>query len=78
VNDEPTCQLSPAQVSVLKFAAHRQLARWAKQREMSPRRYAQRAALVGAVRTLEQQAFARGCELRATSEGHPRDATEAR
>jgi hypothetical protein len=64
VTDEPAQLLSADQVSALKFAAHRQLARWAKQREIPPRHHAQRAALVRALRTLEDQAFARGCELR--------------
>jgi hypothetical protein len=67
VSDERTHRLSADQLSVLKFAAHRQLARWAKQSEMSPRRHAQRAALVRAVRVLEDEAFACGCELRATA-----------
>jgi hypothetical protein len=53
-------------VSALKFAAHRQLARWAKSRPLRPRQREQRAALVRAVRTLEDTALARGCELHPT------------
>jgi len=34
MSGEPAQRLSPDQVRVLKFAAHRQLARWAKQREL--------------------------------------------
>lgn len=51
-------------MSVLKFAAHRQLTRWANKRELSPRQHAQRVALLRAVRVLEDSAFAHGCELR--------------
>jgi hypothetical protein len=56
-------------VQALKFAAHRQLARWAKSSQLRSRQREQRAALVRAVRVLEDQAFANGCELRATSSG---------
>jgi len=67
VSDEPTHHLSPDQILALKFAAHRQLARWAKMRELQPRQHARRTALVRAVRTLEGQAFANGCELLPTN-----------
>jgi hypothetical protein len=66
VSDAPTHRLSHEEAQALKFAAHRQLARWAKNRPLLPRQHAQRAALVRAVRVLEDQAFADGCELRAT------------
>jgi hypothetical protein len=56
-------------VLALKFAAHRQLARWAKSRPLAPRRRERRAALVKAVRVLEDPALADGCELRATGNG---------
>jgi hypothetical protein len=59
---EPT-RLSREEVQALKFAAHRQLARWAKNSQLRPRQREQRAALVRAVRALEDQAFADGCEL---------------
>jgi len=61
-------RLSPGQMRALKFAAHRQLARWAKQRELQPRRRAQRAELVRAVRILEDPGFTHGCDLRAIDE----------
>jgi hypothetical protein len=65
VTDEPIAhRLSGEQVAALKFAAHRQLARWANQRHTDHNRRAKRAALVGAVRVLEDKAFADGCELR--------------
>jgi hypothetical protein len=56
-------RLSREQVLALKFAAHRQLARWAKTRQLRPRQQAQRTSLVSAVRVLEDQALADGCEL---------------
>jgi hypothetical protein len=65
VNDPP--RLSREQVQALKFAAHRQLARWAKSRPLASRHRARRAALVHAVRILEDPALADGCELRAIS-----------
>jgi hypothetical protein len=65
VSEGPVLQLSREQVLALKFAAHRQLARWAKTRPLQPRQHARRTALVHAVRSLEHNAFADGCELRA-------------
>jgi hypothetical protein len=69
VNDAPTQRLSRDEVLALRFAAHRQLARWAKTRPLAPRQQARRTALVHAFRTLEDHAFADGCELRATGDG---------
>lgn len=66
--DEPAQRLSRDQVLALKFASHRQLARWAKTRQLRPRQHAQRTALVQAVRILEDQSFSHGCELRPASE----------
>jgi hypothetical protein len=66
--DQIQRRLSRDQLLALKFAGHRQLARWAKSRPLGPRRQAQRSALVSAVRTLEDQAFADGCELTAIRE----------
>jgi len=68
VSDEPTQRLSREQVLALKFAAHRQLARWANKRDLHPRQRARRTALVSAVRILEDGTLAHGCELRATRE----------
>jgi hypothetical protein len=65
---EPTHRLSGEEIAALKFAAHRQLARLAQQGRASPRRLAQRPALVRAVRILEAKAFAHGCELHAPTE----------
>jgi hypothetical protein len=70
VSDAARHRLSRKEVQALKFAAHRQLARWAKTNHLRPRQREQRAALVRAVRILEDQAFADGCQLmRAASDG---------
>jgi hypothetical protein len=50
---------------VLKLAAHRQLARWAQKRELSPRQRLRRTTLVRAVRKLEDEALVHGCDLHA-------------
>ena len=64
MNDARTQRLSGVEIQALKFAAHRQLARWAKNNQLRPRQRDQRAALVRAVWTLEDHAFLDGCELR--------------
>jgi len=64
---EPAARLSGDEVVALKFAAHRQLSRWARP-GLSTHQHAQRAALRRAVRVFQEKAFARGCELRAVSE----------
>jgi hypothetical protein len=66
VNDEP--RLSGAEVGVLVFAGRRQLTRWSQQRELSARQREQRAALIRAVRVLQDRALRGGCELRATGD----------
>ena len=66
MSDEPARRLSSEQLRALKFAAHRQLARWSNKPQLSPHQHRRRAALKSAVRVLEDNAFARhGCELRA-------------
>jgi hypothetical protein len=65
VSDEPTPHLSGEQILALRFAAHRQLARWASKPKLSEHQHGQRSALIGAVRVLEGKAFVHGCELRA-------------
>lgn len=57
-------RLSGEQVMALKFASHRQLARWSNNPKLSSRQHAQRSALRDAVRVLRDPAFAGGCELR--------------
>jgi len=67
MNDEPTPRLSREQVLALKFAAHRQLARWSNKHELSSHQHAQRTTLACAVRILQDQAFTDGCELHVPS-----------
>ncbi len=65
MSDEPlTSHLSGDQVLALKFAVHRQLARWSTKPKLSPHQHGQRSALKKAVRILQDEAFAHGCELR--------------
>ena len=64
MTDPPAQHLSGDDVVALKFAAHRQLARWAHKSDLSPQQHARRAALARAVRILHDKAFADGCELR--------------
>jgi len=68
MTDRPTDRLSGDEIVALKFAAHRQLTRWAQKDELSPRQHAQRAALARAARILGAQAFAHGCGLHVPSE----------
>jgi len=68
MTDRPTDRLSDDEVMALKFAARRQLARWAQKERLSPHQRAQRAALARAVRVLADQAFIHGCELHVPSE----------
>ncbi|MGI9100138.1 MAG: hypothetical protein ACR2H2_16875 [Solirubrobacteraceae bacterium] len=56
-------RLTADEIQALKFAAHRQLARWANKPELQPRQLARRAALIRAVRILEDKAFTDGCDL---------------
>jgi hypothetical protein len=65
---EPTHHLSRDDVQALKFAAHRQLARWAKSNHLGSRQREQRTALVRAVRVLESRAFGDGVDLHPSSE----------
>jgi hypothetical protein len=68
-SDTPAEQLSDEEILALKFAAHRQLTRWANKPTLSPHQHTQRNALKRAVRVLQDQAFAYGCELRAPNSG---------
>ena len=62
----PTQRLTREQILALKFASHRQLARWAKTRPLPPHQQARRTTLAHAIRILEDPTFAGGCELRPT------------
>jgi len=68
---QPTRRLSGEEIVALKFAAHRQLARWSDKPHLSSHQHARRNALKRAVRILEDKALRGGCELRAlTGEQH--------
>jgi hypothetical protein len=69
VNDPAAQRLTREQLLALKFAAHRQLARWARSRPLTPRQQQRRSALVHAVRALEHPTLAGGCTLRPANEG---------
>ena len=65
MTDQPTAdRLSGEEVQALKFAVHRQLARWSNKPWLSSRQHAQRSALTRAVHILQDKAFAHGCVLR--------------
>jgi len=64
---EPAARLSGDEIGALKFAARRQLTRWASTPSLSANQRTQRAALTRAVHVLQSKAFAHGCELRARS-----------
>jgi hypothetical protein len=67
MSEAPAAQrLSDEEILALKFAAHRQLARWAKKPTLSSHQHAQRNALKRAVRVLQDQALAHACELHAS------------
>lgn len=64
MTDPTVHRLSGDEIVALKFAAHRQLARWANRGQLRPREHARRIALIRAVRTLQHKAYSAGCELR--------------
>ena len=66
MSDAPAARrLGSEEILALKFAAHRQLARWAKKPTLSAHQLAQRNTLKRAVAILQDQALANGCELHA-------------
>lgn len=73
-HEPPRPHLSGDQVLALRFAAHRQLSRWADKPRLSSHQHTQRSALRHAVRVLQDQAFAGGCELRVPGAEGDRDA----
>lgn len=68
MSDPPTGCLRGEEILALKYAAQRQLARWANTPRLSPDQHARRDALNRAVGVLHDRAFAHGCQLR-PSEG---------
>jgi len=69
MSDASSGRLSGEEVLALKFAAHRQLTRWANKPRLSPDQHARRNALRRAVAVLRDEAFAHGCDLRAPDAG---------
>jgi hypothetical protein len=69
VSTDLTARLSADEILALKFAAHRQLSRWASKPSLSAHQHDQRAALKRAVHVLQDKALVLGCELRARSDG---------
>ncbi len=59
----PTGRLSGEEILALRFAAHRQLTRWANKPRLNSDQHAKRNALRRAVGVLHEHAFAHGCEL---------------
>ncbi len=72
MSDPPNGRLSAEEILALKFAAHRQLARWANRPRLSPEQHARRNALKRAVGVLHDRAFAHGCQLRPPDSGEAR------
>ena len=72
MSDPTAGRLSGEEVRALKFAADRQLARWASGPRLSPDQHARRNALKRAVGVLHDRAFAHGCELRPSDGGEAR------
>jgi hypothetical protein len=65
-------RLSGDEIVALKFAAHRQLTRWASKPGLTAHQRAQRAALTRAVQVLQDKQLSHGCELRTRSAGDSR------
>jgi hypothetical protein len=63
MNDEVPTRLSSDEITALKFAANRQLARWANKPRLSEHQHSQRAALRRAIRVLQDDKLAHGCDL---------------
>lgn len=65
MGDLPAGRLSGEEVAALRFAVHRQLARWANKPRLSADQHARRNALKRAVGVLHEHQFAHGCVLHA-------------
>jgi hypothetical protein len=64
MSDEPTARrLSGDEVRAVRFASHRQLARWTNKARLSADQHTRRNALKRAASVLRDPAFADGCEL---------------
>jgi hypothetical protein len=60
----PARRLTAEQISALRFAARRQLARWSNKTGLSAHQQAQCSELRRAADILKDRALVRGCELR--------------
>lgn len=69
MSEAPSRHLTGEEVVALRFAANRQLSRWADTPRLSDHQHSQRAALRRAVRILQDGALTHGCELRSPSAG---------
>jgi hypothetical protein len=66
MSDPPAAaRLSGEEIQALRFAAHRQLTRWANKPSLSPDQHTRRNALKRAAAVLREHAFAHGCQLHA-------------
>jgi len=75
MSDAPTAaRLTGEEVQALRFAAHRQLARWSKKPTLSPDQPTRRTALKRVAAVLYDPAFADGCELRTPGRARGSDA----
>jgi hypothetical protein len=72
MSTKPAARLSSDEILALKFAAHRQLSRWANRPSLTTNQQAQRAALKRAGQALQDKEFAHGCELRTRGAGESR------
>jgi hypothetical protein len=63
MSDAPTSRLTGEEIQALRFAAHRQLTRWANKPRLSSDQHARRNALKRAVGVLHEHALAHGCQL---------------
>jgi hypothetical protein len=71
---QPAQRLSGKEIAALRFAAHRQLARWSNKTRLDPHQQTQRNALKRAARVLQHNAFTDGCELLAPKDEQHTDA----
>jgi hypothetical protein len=69
MTDQSPYWLAADELMALRFAARRQLTRWADTTNLPARQRARRRALARAVRILEHKALADGCELHLPTRG---------
>jgi hypothetical protein len=72
MTDQSPYRLAADELMALKFAARRQLTRWANAPDLQARQHAQRRALARAVRTLEQSTPGVAARLWPLATGGPR------